>query len=283
MAFLLSRKAHNLAFLLSRTVQALALRTAGIDTVAVLSPSALLLWAASRWINVNALGASLEVSSGCRACEGEHEGQSGVFVACSTGVAFLLCDWSTAAPTSCSSLQLISLPLRPIVAAVASGTSLFLAPSTGGLLLIELSPSHSPTPTAPPPLPPRLSLQPACNPHPGLPPHGDLKALSSYGPPPRYHPATRNNFPIISSFSAIYRCRRSRQLHCHLPNDSPAAHHRAAAGARAHWRQRYGRRQRHNPLSHQARQHLFLPTVHLYIYSTATAVVSGAWNGLAVL
>jgi hypothetical protein len=182
--------AANVAFLLSRTAQAITLRTAGIDTVAVLSPSALLLWAASRWIDVNALGASLEVSSGCRACEGEHEGQSGVFVACSTGVAFLLCDWSTAAPVSCSSLQLISLPLRPIVAAVASGTSLFLAPSTGGLLLIDLSPSPSPTPTPTtlPPLPLRLSLQPACNPHPGLPPHGDLKALSSYGPPPPLSP-----------------------------------------------------------------------------------------------
>lgn len=149
--------------------QALTLRTAGVDAVAALSPSALLIWASGRWIDVNTLGASLAVSSGCRACEGAHDGHDGVFVACGSGVDFLRCDWSSAAPASCSSTQLLALPLRPLTSAVALGGSLFLSPATGGLLRIDFS---APTP--------RLYLEPACDPHPGLPPYGDLSALAAY-------------------------------------------------------------------------------------------------------
>jgi hypothetical protein len=201
--------------------QALTLHTAGIDTVAALSSSALLLWAAGRWIDVNTLGASLTVSSGCRACEGARDGHDGVFVACGSGVAFLLCDWSSATPTSCSSTQLLTLPLRPLTSAIASGSSLFLSPSTGGLLRIDLSPSNNSATT------PRLYMEPACNPHPGLPPYGDLQALAAYGTRP-----CAFSFPFLYILanplcvsSAIHRCARPGQLLCQLPNHRAAAHH----------------------------------------------------------
>ena len=232
--------------------QALTLSIA--DAVAVLSPSALLLWSSGRWVDVNTLGASLRLSDGCRACEGARDGQGGVFVACSGGVSFLQCDWSSAAPSSCSSLQLLALPLRPIVAAVASGSSLFLAPATGGLLRVDFAATSSPNASASL-NPPRLYLEPACNPHPGLPPYGDLKALAAYCSSPsslRLPPHWRHTPAPLPPPSAIYRCSWPRQLHCRLPNTSATAHHRAAAGAGPPRRHRHGRRQHHSTLSLQA-------------------------------
>jgi hypothetical protein len=206
----------------SHVSQALTLRTAGVDAVAALSPSALLIWASGRWIDVNTLGASLAVSSGCRACEGAHDGHDGVFVACGSGVDFLRCDWSSAAPASCSSTQLLVLPLRPLTSAVALGGSLFLSPATGGLLRIDFS---APTP--------RLYLEPACDPHPGLPPYGDLSALAAYGLCLCVISSPLVTRYLISLRSAIHRRSRTGQLHRHLPNIRVAAHHRDAASARA--------------------------------------------------
>jgi hypothetical protein len=111
----------------------------GNSVAFALSSSDLFMWANGRWLSVTSFGASLPITPGSAASPAFFNGTDGVMLAVPVGLYFVVCDWSSEAPSKCSGNYILALPFGSVRSVAASGTTILVAPLRGGLFALDLS------------------------------------------------------------------------------------------------------------------------------------------------
>jgi hypothetical protein len=114
--------------------------TFGGNSVAfALASDELFLWSGGHWLAVSSLGAAVPIVPGSAASAATFNATDGIIVAGPDGLHFVVCDWSSEQPSTCSGALVLALPLGSIKSVAAAGTIVLVAPSRGGLFAWDFS------------------------------------------------------------------------------------------------------------------------------------------------